>query len=172
MKIITRGQFIIHSLAAFTGLVIRPVTAYGYQENSKQSKPPKGPPLDVKLVQEFVGAAHKDFEKVKSMLKETPDLLNAVNNLGGWDWEDAIGAAGHVGLRDEALYLLEQGARPTICVAAMLGNLEIVKAYITAFPHMKDAVGPHKISLMRHAKAGGDHALPVADYLRSIGAKE
>ena len=172
MAILTRGQFILHSMTVFTGMVLRPITGFTYQENAKQAKPQKGPPLDVKLVQEFVVAAHKDFDKVKTMLKETPDLLNAVNNLGGWDWEDAIGAAGHVGLRDEALYLLEQGARPTICVAAMLGKVEIVKSYIDAFPPMKDAVGPHKISLMRHAKAGGEHALQVVDYLKSIGAKE
>lgn len=172
MAIITRGQFISKTLASFAGMAFFPNLLYAQQEGAKQAKPQKGPPLDVKLVQEFVGAAHKDLNKVKTMLQETPDLLNAVNNLGGWDWEDAIGAAGHVGIREEALYLLEQGARPTICVAAMLGNLEIVKAYIAAFPQMKDAVGPHKISLMRHAKAGDEHALHVVEYLKSIGAKE
>ncbi len=105
------------------------------------------------------------------MLVETPDLLNSVHNLGGWDWEDAIGAAGHVGIRDLAIFLQQQGARPTICVAAMLGELELVKSFITAFPAMKDAVGPHNISLVRHAKAGGEHAVKVLEYLLSIGAK-
>ena len=114
------------------------------------------PVADTELVKQFVGAAHKDPEKVKALLQETPGLLNAVNNLGGWDWEDAIGAAGHVGIPELATWLLDKGARPTICVAAMLGKMEVVKAYITAFPHMKDAVGPHKISLVRHAKAGGE----------------
>ena len=172
MAIITRGQFISKTLTAVTGMALFPNILSAQQEGAKQVKPQKGPPLDVKLVQEFVGAAHKDLNKVKIMLQETPDLLNAVNNLGGWDWEDAVGAAGHVGIREEALFLLEQGARPTICVAAMLGNLEIVKSYIDAFPQMKDAVGPHKISLMRHAKAGDEHALHVVDYLKSVGAKE
>ncbi len=37
---------------------------------------------------------------------------------------------------------------------------------------MKDAVGPHKISLVRHAKAGGENAKEVLEYLQSIGAKE
>lgn len=172
MKIITRGQFISKTLTVVTGMALFPNRLSAHPEGAKQAKPQKGPPLDVKLVQEFVGAAHKDFDKVKAMLTEAPDLLNAVHNLGGWDWEDAIGAAGHMGLREEALYLLEQGARPTICVAAMLGNMEIVKAYINSFPQMKDAVGPHKISLMRHAKAGDDHALHVVEYLRSIRTKE
>ena len=130
------------------------------------------PVADAELVKQFVGAAHKDPEKVKALLQETPGLLNAVNNLGGWDWEDAIGAAGHVGIPELATWLLDKGARPTICVAAMLGKMEVVKAYITAFPHMKDAVGPHKISLVRHAKAGGENAKEVLEYLQSIGAKE
>jgi hypothetical protein len=54
----------------------------------------------------------------------------------------------------------------------MLGELELVKTFITAFPDMKDVVGPHKISLLRHAKAGGEPAKKVLDYLESIGAKE
>jgi hypothetical protein len=106
------------------------------------------------------------------MLEEKPDLLNAVNNLGGWDWEDALGAAGHVGIPELAHFLLEKGARMTICVAAMLGKTEIVKSSIAYFPYMKDAVGPHKISLMRHAKAGGEASKEVANYLKSIGVKE
>ncbi len=69
------------------------------------------------------------------------------------------------------LYLLEQGARPTICVAAMLGHLEVVKTFITAFPQMKESVGPHNISLMTHAIKGGDQAKPVVEYLESIGIK-
>ncbi len=130
------------------------------------------PGMDVALVKEFVGAAHKDIPKVKLMLEENPGLLNAVNNLGGWDWEDALGAAGHVGIPELANYLLEKGARPTICVAAMLGKIDVVKAYIKAYPQMKDAVGPHKISLFRHAKAGGENAKEVLEYLAYVGAKE
>lgn len=137
-----------------------------------QGKQEKGPPLDTALVKEFVSAAHKDIPKTKAMLEEKPDLLNSVNNLGAWDWEDAVGAAGHMGIPELAIFLLEKGARMTICVAAMLGKIEIVRPMIESFPYMKDAVGPHKISLFRHAKAGGDGALAVADYLKTIGAKE
>lgn len=145
------------------GVIVLPALLSNRQTN---------PVTDTILVKEFVGAAHKDMEKVKTMLQETPDLLNSVNNLGGWDWEDAIGAAGHVGIPELAAFLLDKGARPTICVAAMLGKTEVVKAYIAAFPQMKDAVGPHKISLVRHARAGGENAREVLEYLGSIGAKE
>ena len=163
-----RKNFILSSVGSTAGIILLP----GIFNNNQQDVFKSKPVLDTELVKEFVGAAHKDMEKVKLMFQETPDLLNAVNNLGGWDWEDAIGAAGHVGIPDLALYLLDKGARPTICVAAMLGKTNVVKAYISAYPYMKEAVGPHKISLVRHAKAGGENAREVLEYLQSIGSKE
>jgi hypothetical protein len=168
MGLLTRKKFIISSMAATGGMVLVPqlITA---QQLQNPVKPQKGPPLDKALVKEFVTVAHHDFAKVKKMLQETPDLLNASYDWQPWDWEDAIGAAGHMGLRDMAMYLLEQGARPTICVAAMLGNLDVVKTFITAFPHMKNSLGPHKISLLDHAVKGGEQAKPVVEYLHSMG---
>lgn len=166
---ITRKQFIQTAIAGASGALFIPTLLHA---QTAPAKSPKGDPLDKTLVKEFVKVAHNNFDQLKTMLTETPDLLNAVHNLGGWDWEDAIGAAGHVGDREMALFLLEKGARPTICVAAMLGELKLVKTYIKAFPHMKDAVGPHNISLVRHAKAGGEPAEQVLKYLQSIGAKE
>lgn len=171
MQMITRKNFILTAFTGTAGTLILPGILNG-QMQPTPAKPTKGDPLDKALVKEFVGAAHKDFEKMKALLLETPDLLNAVNNLGGWDWEDAIGATGHVGNREMTLFLLEKGARPTICTAAMLGELKVVKDFIKAFPHMKDAVGPHNISLIRHAKAGGEPAEKVLKYLVGIGAKE
>ncbi|MGZ5218830.1 MAG: hypothetical protein ACXWC7_02095 [Chitinophagaceae bacterium] len=168
MNTINRKNFILSSVGGAAGIILVP----GFFSNNRHAFLQKKPVLDTALVKEFVGAAHKDIEKVKSMFQETPDLLNSVNNLGGWDWEDAIGAAGHVGIPELALYLLEKGARPTICVAAMLGKIDVVKAFISAYPQMKDAVGPHKISLVRHAKAGGENAKEVLEYLQSAGAKE
>ncbi len=168
MNTINRKNFILSSVSGATGIILLPGIFKDRQQSFQQNKPA----IDAELVKQFVGAAHKDMEKVKSMLQESPDLLNGVNNLGGWDWEDAISAAGHVGIPELAMYLLDKGARPTSCVAAMLGKTDVVKAYITAFPHMKDAVGPHKISLVRHAKAGDENAKEVLQFLQSIGAKE
>jgi hypothetical protein len=167
MNILNRKNFLRSAASSVTGMILLPGI---FKTNTRAQQ--NWPDLDPVLVKEFVGAAHKDIEKVKSMLEEKADLLNSVNNLGGWDWEDAIGAAGHVGIPELALYLLDKGARPTICVAAMLGKTEVVRTYITAFPYMKDAVGPHKISLVRHAKAGGDNAREVLEYLQSVGARE
>jgi hypothetical protein len=166
MRIINRKNFLISSVGGAAGISL----FSGIFQSNGPGQNRTG--LNTELVKQFVGAAHKDMEKVKSMLVETPDLLNSVNNLGGWDWEDAIGAAGHVGIPELASFLLDMGARPTICVAAMLGKIDVVKTYVKAFPYMKDAVGPHKISLVRHAKAGGDNAREVLEYLQSIRAKE
>ena len=168
MNLLSRKKFIISSVAGATGMVLFPQIVTS-QQTEQMVKPQKAPPLNKELVREFVIVAHKDFDKVKSMLQENPDLLNASLNLKDWDWEDAIGAAGHMGFRDMALYLLEQGARPTICVAAMLGNLDVVKTFITAFPQMKNSVGPHNITLLEHARVGGEPAKPVVEYLASIG---
>jgi hypothetical protein len=97
MSLISRKKFIV-SLAGASCLVTLPQVLISQMQPtpSQPARYPKGPELNKALVKEFVGVAHKDFDKIKTMLQETPDLLNAVNNLGGWDWEDAIGAAGHV----------------------------------------------------------------------------
>src|SRR5688572_29012099 len=102
MSIITRKNFLQQSVLGAAGIVVVPAILFGQQPPSAP-KQQKAPPLDIELVKQFVGAAHRDPAKVKAMLEETPDLLNAVNNLGSWDWEDAIGAAGHVGIPDLAL---------------------------------------------------------------------
>jgi len=170
MEKFSRNKFLRSAGITAAGILLIP--SFVRSRPQQQTAVQKPPPLDISLVKEFVGAAHKDFEKVKSMLTQTPDLLNAVNNLGGWDWEDALGAAGHVGIPEEAEYLLEKGARLTLCVAAMLGKIEIVQSMIGAFPYMKNSVGPHNISLMRHAKAGGERAAEVVSYLQYTGAKE
>lgn len=167
MKIIPRKEFLLRSAIGTSGLILFPNLFISQQ--SIPHKKEKAPPLDILLVKEFVGAAHKDEVMVKQLLEANPDLLNSVNNLGSWDWEDALGAAGHTGNWDLACFLLEKGARMTICVAAMLGKTDIVRSSIEAFPYMKEAVGPHKISIMRHAKAGGEGAKEVVEYLKSLG---
>jgi hypothetical protein len=52
--------------------------------------------------------------------------------------------------------------------AAMLGKLDVVKAVLSAFPEAINTLGPHGIPLIAHAKAGGEEALPVLEYLQSL----
>lgn len=123
------------------------------------------------LVQAFVGNAHGNLETVQELLEQQPGLLNAAWDWGGGDWETALGAAAHMGRRDIATYLLERGARLDIFAAAMLGEIEIVQAIVTAFPGMVTACGPHGIPLIEHARAGGLRAEPVLRFLVSAEAQ-
>ena len=86
------------------------------------------PALDPQQVEKFVANAHGDLDVVKTMLAEEPALVNATWDWGGGDWETALGAAAHMGRRDIALFLLERGARMDVFAAAMLGEVEIVRA--------------------------------------------
>jgi hypothetical protein len=61
--------------------------------------------------------------------------------------------------------LLERGARLDIFAAAMLGQLEVVKAILAADPAAKSAPGPHGIPLLAHAQAGGEAAKAVLAFL-------
>lgn len=129
---------------------------------------PKKEPLKPELVREFVLVAHKDFDRVKELLSGETALLNSAWDWGGGDWETALGAAAHTGGRDIALYLLERGARIDLFAAAMLGNLEIVKATLNAYPEQIDARGPHGIPLVVHAQMGGKEAEKVLKYLQKL----
>jgi hypothetical protein len=128
----------------------------------------KKPALEVSLVQDFVGKSHADLEAVRELLAREPALINSAWDWGGGDWETGLGAAAHMGRRDIAVYLLENGARLDLFAAAMLGNFEIVRATLEAYPDAINMPGPHGIPLIAHAQAGGNAALPVYEYLKSL----
>ncbi len=119
-------------------------------------------------VRDFVANAHGDLDYVRRALVEEPALANAAWDWGGGDWESALGAAGHMGRRDIAEVLIAHGARIDVFVAAMLGEVETVRAILAAHPDMRDARGPHTIPLRAHAEAGGEAAKAVLDLLDSL----
>lgn len=125
------------------------------------------PSLAPNLVQEFVGNAHGDLNRVKELLAQEPGLINATWDWGGGDFETALGAASHMGRRDIATFLLDHGARLDLFAAAMLGKLEIIKAALSAYPDAIQTPGPHGIPLIAHAQIGGDDAKSVLQYLES-----
>lgn len=126
------------------------------------------PALEATLVQEFVGNAHGNFERVQELLTQEPALVNATWDWGGGDFETALGAASHMGNKQIANYLLQHGARLDIFAAAMLGKLDMVKAALEAYPEMVNTPGPHGIPLVTHAEAGGADAKAVLDYINSL----
>ena|SRR5215216_3592681 len=126
------------------------------------------PVLEASLVQEFVGNAHGDLNRVQELLAQEPALINACWDWGGGDFETGLGAASHMGRREIACFLLEKGARLDLFAAAMLGKLDVVKAALSAFPEALHTSGPHGIPLIAHAKAGGEEAREVLEYLEEL----
>jgi hypothetical protein len=124
--------------------------------------------LEPEMVRVFVANAHGDLGRVTELLEQEPALINAPWDWGGGDWETALGAASHVGRKDIAHFLLAKGARMDIFAAAMLGQLEIVQAIITAFPDVRSLRGPHGIPLLAHAQVGGAEAASVLEFLQNI----
>jgi len=114
---------------------------------------------------EIVLVAHGNLTRVKELLAQDPSLLNTL--YAPWK-ETPLGAASHVGNREIAEYLLQQGAPLTIPTAAMLGRVEAVKSFLSADPQNAHAAGAHDISLLFHAAYSGD--IHLADLLVEAGA--
>jgi hypothetical protein len=141
------------------------------QRNSSNDSPvsdlfPTQPP---ELVREMVTVSHYDLNRVKALVEVRPSLARAAWDWGFGDWETALGAASHMGNRPIAECLISKGARPSLFSSAMLGHLEVVRAFVAAQPGVQRIRGPHSISLLAHAKAGGQASRPVFEFLQSLG---
>lgn len=134
--------------------------------------PANFPAFEPGLAKEMVGVSHGNIERVRELLEVNPALAKASWDWGYGDWETAIGAASHVGNREMAALLMEHGARPDIFTFAMLGHLDVVKAYVTAQPGIEKTHGPHGLTLLFHARKGGEGALGVVQYLESLGTAD
>ena len=135
------------------------------------------PHIDPEVVAQVVGRSHFDLEGVKALVEPRPELARSVWEWRFSDFESAIGAASHVGRRDIALYLMDKGARPTLFTFAMLGAHDVVQAAVAAAPGIQRTAGPHGISLLDHAHAGGRMqgdmtAIQVEDLRRTVALLE
>jgi ankyrin repeat protein len=164
-NLLSRKEFLSTGLLMTAGIMSIPSIV-----EAQQQEKPTALPSDV--VNEFVKIAHTDLSKVKQMLEASPLLLNAAWDWGGGDFETAIGAAGHMGQKDIANYLLEKGARADVFVLTMLGKVEIVKQTLTAFPSLINSAGPHGFTLLHHAEKGGKDAEELVGFLQSLGLKD
>ena len=155
---------------AQSGAASPPASATPESADNVPDFPERGPQIDRARVKRFVIAAHSNLAAVKKMLSEDPALVNGTHDWGHGDFETALGGAAHMGRRDIAEFLLEHNARMDIFAATMLGQIEIVKAAVAAFPKVVHVPGPHGIPLIVHAQKGGPAAAAVLDFLRPLAA--
>ena len=167
-----RRTFAFSSAAAMLTGATHLLAQQPTSSSTPATRPGQSAPLPAAMVKEFVAAAHVNLEKTKSMLASEPGLVNATWDWGGGDFEQAIGGAGHMGRKDIAEFLISQGARMDIFVAAMMGDLVLVKEYLKAHPDHVRAKGPHAIPLIEHAqeglKNGVKEAEAVVQFLKSV----
>jgi uncharacterized protein len=116
------------------------------------------------LVREFVLSGHGNFDRVKVLLTEHPELLNV---SAPWN-ETALGAAAHMGRVEIAEYLLAAGAPLDICTAAMLDRREEVAAMLRADPTQAQATGAHGFPALFYPAIHGH--VETAELLLRAGA--
>jgi hypothetical protein len=136
------------------------------------TQPTRPDPYKTDLVKEFVIAGHGDLTKVQSMLTDHPNLIFGKFDWGNGDFEAAIEGAGHVGNKEIAKFLIDAGARVTLFVLTMLGRTDLVKPVLEAYPKLVFAIGPHGLTMLHHAKAGGKESEELYAYLQEKGLKE
>lgn len=159
-----RKSFLLQSATVGAAIVLNPFQSFAQSNNTEPYKP--------EIVREFVGAGHGKPDRVKEMLKEYPNLLYCRYDWGNGDFEEAIEGAGHVGNKEIARYLIEEGARPNIFIMTMLGETAIVKSILEKYPSLLKAKGAHGFTLLHHANRGGEEAKELVDYLKSKGLTE
>jgi hypothetical protein len=178
----TRREF-VRIVPAFGAFVIPSLAAASQGQGALSAEPPwpapppaRGLPVDDSfpshhpaVVKEMVAVSHGNIARVRELLQQHPELAKASWDWGFGDWETALGAASHVGNRPIAELLLERGAPPTHFSAAMLGQLDVLKAFIAASPGLQKMRGPHGLTLMVHARNAGPQAATVVSYLESLG---
>ncbi|MDH4057970.1 MAG: ankyrin repeat domain-containing protein [Cyclobacteriaceae bacterium] len=162
---ISRQNFLHYATYSTIGIMLPSISI----AQNNQDKPA---PINPEIVKEFVGVSHGKFDRVKEMLENDNQLLHVSYDWGGGDFESGIEAAGHVGNKEIAAYLLSKGARYNVYLACMLGHLEVVKQVLTFNPFLLNSKGPHGFTMLHHAQKGGDDAKKVVEYLQSLGATQ
>ena len=118
-----------------------------------------------KVVDELVGNAHGNLERVKEIVVSKPDLINA---KATWN-ETPLEAATQMGNRPIIEFLLDHGAHIDIFTILVLGRLEDVDRDLKQHPGRARARGIHDLPALYFAAIGGN--LAVAERLLQAGAE-
>jgi hypothetical protein len=169
VTVTTRRQVIVTTPWFGIGLILG-VTPMARGETTVAPRDPSSfPRTPPEEVREVVRLSHFDREAVRDLVEARSELAKASWDWGFGDWETAIGAASHTGRPDIVELLLHHGARPTLFTAAMMGWTDVVRSAVETAPGIQRGTGPHGITLLRHARAGGSAASEVVAYLESVG---
>ena len=117
------------------------------------------------MIDDFVAAAHGDFDKVKRLIAERPELVHAE---ASWR-ERALEAASQTGRADIVEFLLAAGAQLDVCTSVMLGDMRQVEAFLSMDPNLINARGANDLPLMYFAAIRGYRE--IAEYLLQLGAE-
>ncbi len=168
---LTRREWFVKAPVALAAVTTLPLLSQNMSGGSEVNTDlhPEFPSQDSSLVREVVRVSHFDPKRVQELVTASPALAKAAWDWGFGDWESALGAASHMGRRDIAELLIEHGARPNLFTSTMLGHLQVVQAYVKAMPDIQQTAGPHGITLLQHARNGGEEAKPVLEYLLTVG---
>jgi ankyrin repeat protein len=116
------------------------------------------------IVDELVGNAHGNLARVKELVIQHPELLNA---KATWD-ETPIQAATQMGNKSIIDFLLGWGAPLDFFTALVLGRLERIDGELQADPHLAAARGIHDLPALYFAAIGGN--IEAAERLIAAGA--
>jgi len=121
--------------------------------------------IDQATVEECVGSAHGDLDRVRQLVERHPALVNA---RARWN-ETPIEAAAQLGRKDIIEYLLSKGAPLDFFTACVLGRRDVVEAELAGDPTRAQARGVHDLPAMYFAAIGGQSE--IAELLLARGAE-
>ncbi len=116
-------------------------------------------------INEFLIAAHFDFDQIKRLYAQCHDLLLTRST---WD-EIAVEAAAHMGREDMANFFLEKGSPLSLCTACMLGQTGDVKKLLAEDSQRVHERGAHDFPLLWYAAFGPERP-EILELLLDAGA--
>jgi ankyrin repeat protein len=116
-------------------------------------------------INQFVMAAHFDFDKTKQSYGKCPDLLMTRSTFD----EIAVEAATHMGREDTAAFLLDKGSPYSTTTAAMFGDSQHIRRLLREDSARIAERGPHDFPLMLYTAFGRERP-DIAELLLQSGA--
>jgi ankyrin repeat protein len=101
-------------------------------------------------INEFLVAAHFDFDKVRRLHAQCRDLLLTRST---WD-EIAVEAAAHMGREDMAAFFIEKGSPVSLSTACMLGLADEIRKLLAEDAHRVHERGAHDFPALWYTAFG------------------